>query len=134
MRPGKRKQQKHTPWGALAEQAEKLKANICAKVEHRFRVIKRRIGRALVRYRGLAKNAAQLLTLFALSNIWIGQKNAYAQGSGMGAVECAKRAANESENTQMQHLKGSAGGSMSTAGTYPSMPDSQTVFWTSSLG
>ena len=58
MRPGKRKQQKHTPWGQLIEQAEKLKASIRAKVEPPFRVIKRQFGRALVRYRGLKKNTA----------------------------------------------------------------------------
>ena len=74
MRPGKRKQQKHTPWGALTEQAEKIKASIRAKVEHPFRVIKRQFGRALVRYRGLAKNTAPLITLFALSNIWMARK------------------------------------------------------------
>lgn len=74
MRPGKRKQQKHTPWGALTEQAEKLKASIRAKVEHPFRVIKRQFGHAKVRYRGLAKNTAQLITLFALSNIWMARK------------------------------------------------------------
>ena len=71
MRPGKRKQQKHTPWGALSEQAEKLKASIRAKVEHPFRVIKRQFGHSKVRYRGLKKNTAQLITLFALSNIWM---------------------------------------------------------------
>ena len=74
MRPGKRKQQKHTPWGALAEQAEKLKASIRAKVEHPFRVIKRQFGYTKVRYRGLAKNTAQLFTLFALSNIWMARR------------------------------------------------------------
>ena len=36
MRPGKCKAQKHTPWGALTEQAEKLKASVRAKVEHPF--------------------------------------------------------------------------------------------------
>jgi IS5 family transposase len=71
MRPGKRKQQKLTPWGALMEQAEKLKASVRAKVEHSFRVIKRQFGHCKVRYRGLAKNTAQLMTLFALSNIWM---------------------------------------------------------------
>jgi transposase, IS5 family len=71
MRPGKRKQQKLTPWGALMEQAEKLKAGVRAKVEHPFRVIKRQFGHSKVRYRGLAKNTAQLVTLFALSNIWM---------------------------------------------------------------
>jgi IS5 family transposase len=71
MRPGKRKTHKHTPWGALTEQAEKLKASVRAKVEHPFRVIKRQFGHSKVRYRGLAKNTAQLMTLFALSNIWM---------------------------------------------------------------
>ena len=71
MRPGKRKQEKHTPWGALTEQAEKLKASVRAKVEHPFRVIKRQFGHVKVRYRGLKKNTAQLMTLFALSNIWM---------------------------------------------------------------
>jgi len=71
MRPGKRKTQKHTPWGTLTEQAEKLKASVRAKVEHPFRVIKRQFGHCKVRYRGLAKNTAQLITLFALSNIWM---------------------------------------------------------------
>ena len=74
MRPGKRKQQKHTPWGALLEQAEKLKAGVRAKVEHPFRVIKRQFGHTKARYRGLAKNTAQLMTLFALSNIWMVRK------------------------------------------------------------
>ena len=74
MRPGKRKQQKHTPWGQLTEQAEKLKASVRAKVEHPFRVIKRQFGHCKVRYRGLAKNTAQLMTLFALSNIWMVRK------------------------------------------------------------
>lgn len=71
MRPGKRKQQKHTPWGSLNEQAEKLKASVRAKVEHPFRIIKRQFGHVKVRYRGLKKNTAQLMTLFALSNIWM---------------------------------------------------------------
>jgi IS5 family transposase len=71
MRPGKRKAQRHTPWGAVMEQAEKLKASIRAKVEHPFRVIKRQFGHTKVRYRGLKKNTAQLVTLFALSNIWM---------------------------------------------------------------
>ena len=39
--------------------------------EHPFRVIKRQFGFTKVRYRGIAKNAAQVLTLFALSNLWM---------------------------------------------------------------
>ncbi|MDB5743862.1 MAG: transposase, partial [Polaromonas sp.] len=74
MRPGKRRQQKHTPWGHLTEQAEKLKASIRARVEHPFRVIKRQFGHTKVRYRGLKKNTAQLITLFALSNLWMARR------------------------------------------------------------
>ena len=42
-----------------------------ARVEHPFRVIKRQFGYTKVRYRGLAKNTAQLTTLFALSNLYL---------------------------------------------------------------
>jgi len=42
-----------------------------ARVEHPFRVIKRQFGHTKVRYRGLAKNTAQLTTLFALSNLYL---------------------------------------------------------------
>jgi IS5 family transposase len=71
MRPGKRKAQKHTPWGAISERLEQVKARVRAKVEHPFRVIKCQFGYVKVRYRGLAKNTAQLKTLFALSNLWM---------------------------------------------------------------
>lgn len=54
-----------------AERWEHYKASVRAKVEHPFRVVKRQFGYAKVRYRGLAKNTAQVLTLFALSNLWM---------------------------------------------------------------
>ena len=47
---------------------------IRAKVEHPFRVIKRQFGYTKVRYRGLKKNTVQLITLFALSNIWMARR------------------------------------------------------------
>ena len=72
MRPGKRRLlDKSDPRDAIAEQLEHVKARIRAKVEHPFRVIKRQFGHMKVRYRGLAKNTAQLHTLFALSNLWM---------------------------------------------------------------
>ena len=49
---------------------ETLKARIRARVEHPFRVVKRQFGFVKVRFRGLAKNTTQVLTLFALSNLW----------------------------------------------------------------
>ena len=72
MRPGKRraldmKRESHR----LIDEAERLKASVRAKVEHAFRVIKLQFGFTKVRYRGLAKNTAQLKTLFALSNLWM---------------------------------------------------------------
>jgi transposase, IS5 family len=72
MRPGKRcALNKDNAADALIDQAERLKAGIRAKVEHPFRVIKRQFGYVKVRYRGLKKNTAQLVTLFALSNLWM---------------------------------------------------------------
>jgi IS5 family transposase len=72
MRPGKRRTlNKDKPSDALIDKLEKLKAGIRAKVEHPFRVIKRQFGFAKVRYKGLKKNTAQLITLFALSNLWM---------------------------------------------------------------
>ena len=72
MRPGKRKAlNKDNEADALIDKAEKLKAGVRAKVEHPFRVIKRQFGFVKVRYRGLKKNTQQLLTLFALSNLWM---------------------------------------------------------------
>ncbi|OLH41475.1 hypothetical protein DXO89_08505 [Xanthomonas oryzae pv. oryzae] len=56
---------------AWAERWEHFKASVRAKVEHPFRVIKRQFGYTKVRYRGLAKNTAQVQTLFALSNLWM---------------------------------------------------------------
>ena len=72
MRPGKRKAlDKSNAADALIDAAEKLKAGVRAKVEHPFRVIKRQFGHVKVRYRGLKKNTQQLMTLFALSNLWM---------------------------------------------------------------
>jgi transposase, IS5 family len=72
MRPGKRRAlDKDNEIDALTGKIEKLKAGVRAKVEHPFRVIKRQFGHVKVRYRGLRKNTAQLVTLFALSNLWM---------------------------------------------------------------
>jgi len=53
---------------------EHRKASVRAKVEHPFRVIKRQFGMLKVRFRGLAKNTAHVVTLFALSNLWMARK------------------------------------------------------------
>jgi transposase, IS5 family len=59
---------------ARIQKQEHSKASIRAKVEHPFRVIKRQFGLVKVRFRGLAKNTAHVVTLFALSNLWMVRK------------------------------------------------------------
>ena len=81
MRPGRRRQL--NPFiepQLLTAQAEKLKARIRAKVEHPFRVLKRQFGFTKVRYRGLAKNTAQVVTLFALGNLWMARRKLMGTG------------------------------------------------------
>jgi len=58
---------KNNPLYKAKRKIEKAKAQVRAKVEHPFRVIKRQFGYMKTRFRGLAKNTAQLMTLFALS-------------------------------------------------------------------
>ncbi|MFZ5526140.1 MAG: IS5 family transposase [Pseudomonadota bacterium] len=64
-------------------QQEHRKASVRAKVEHPFRVIKRQFGLVKVRFKGLAKNTAHVITLFALSNLWMVRKKLMAM---MGVV------------------------------------------------
>ena len=78
MRPGKRRALPDTAWGQMLEKVEKIKASIRAKVEHPFHVIKNLLGLKKVRYRGLAKNTAQLYTLFGLANLVIAKKRLFA--------------------------------------------------------
>ena len=68
---------------AKVRKVEHSKASVRAKVEHPFRVIKRQFGLMKVRFRGLAKNTAHVVTLFALSNLWMVRKQLMAT---MGAV------------------------------------------------
>jgi hypothetical protein len=56
------------------DQFEKLKASIRAKVEHPFHVVKNLFRQRKVRYRGLAKNEAQLFTLFGLTNLVLARR------------------------------------------------------------
>jgi len=70
-RPGKRKTM---PKKSAAEKYEKLKAQIRAKVEHPFLMVKRRFGYDKARYRGLAKNENRLSVLLAFSNLLMSEK------------------------------------------------------------
>ena len=55
----------------IDEDINRIIAMVRAKVEHPFRVVKRQFGYVKTRYRGLAKNRAQLFTLFALGNLFL---------------------------------------------------------------
>ena len=71
MKPSQRRGIADKGIGKTIERIEKLKASVRAKVEHQFRVINCQFGYRKVRYRGLVKNTAQVMTLFALSNLWM---------------------------------------------------------------
>lgn len=66
--------------GRLRRKVEYAKAQVRAKVEHPFRVIKRQFGYTKVRFRSLMKNTAQQATLFALSNLWMTRKRLLVAG------------------------------------------------------
>ena len=59
----------------LAERAEKMKARIRAKVVHPFHVIKNLFRHRKVRYKGMAKNTAQMFSLFGLANLVIAKRS-----------------------------------------------------------
>jgi IS5 family transposase len=63
--------------GALTDEQKAFNwmlSAVRAIVEHPFRVVKRQFGFVKVRYRGLAKNTGQIVTLFALANLWLARK------------------------------------------------------------
>jgi IS5 family transposase len=69
MKRSVRKAMKKNPLGRAREKLEKAKASVRAKVEHPFHVLKNLFKHRKTRYRGLAKNTAQLHTLFAFANL-----------------------------------------------------------------
>jgi IS5 family transposase len=72
MQPGKpRLLDPTSKWAQMLEKAEQLKASVRAKVEHPFHVIKNLFRHKEVRYKGLAKDNAQLFSLFGLANLVI---------------------------------------------------------------
>ena len=77
---------KALPEGELKEATihlEYLKAAVRSKVEHPFRVIKRQFGYQKVRFKGLAKNTSQIVTLFALSNLWMARRRLLLDAGGV---------------------------------------------------
>jgi transposase, IS5 family len=58
----------------LAVLVERKKAQIRARVEHPFHIVKNLFGHKKVSYRGLAKNGARMYSLFALANLVIAKR------------------------------------------------------------
>lgn len=75
----KRSKVKALPEGRLKKLAqrryEKVKARMRALVEHSFHVVKNIFRHRKVRYRGLAKNTAQLYRLFAAANLFLARRS-----------------------------------------------------------
>lgn len=74
MRPSKRRALPKTAAGELMEHLEHTKASIRAKVEHPFHVVKNLFGHRKTRYKGLAKNTAQLFSLFGFANLMLARR------------------------------------------------------------
>jgi IS5 family transposase len=51
------------------------KAQLRAKVQHLFQIIKVRFNYRKVRYRGLEKNTAQMFSLFGLANLMLAKRS-----------------------------------------------------------
>jgi len=72
-----RVQDKAKPKGSLGaklshsqKKRNRKNSSIRARVEHLFRIVKRQFGYTKVRYRGLAKNASQVMMLIGLANLY----------------------------------------------------------------
>jgi IS5 family transposase len=74
MRPSVRKKLKKNPLGRATEKLEQTKASVRAKVEHCFHVVKCLFKHRKTRYRGLAKNNAQLFALFGFANLILARR------------------------------------------------------------
>ena len=74
------------PLKVLKKALERVKAQIRSKVEHPFHVVKNLFHHNKARYKGLAKNGAQLYSLFGLANLVIAKKRLLAMTpQGIGA-------------------------------------------------
>ena len=64
------RQHASTPDGDRLQRTNRKLSSVRSRVEHVFRVIKCQFGYRKTRYRGLAKNAAQVFTLVGLANLY----------------------------------------------------------------
>ncbi|QJD28714.1 IS5 family transposase [Methylococcus geothermalis] len=57
--------------GSAQKRRNRKMSSLRSRIEHLFRVMKRQFGYTKTRYRGLAKNAAQVLTLIGLTHLYL---------------------------------------------------------------
>ena len=70
----------------LTKALERVKAQVRARVEHPFHVVKNLFHHKKTRYKGLAKNEAQLYSLFGLANLVLAKKRLMAMhAAGLSA-------------------------------------------------
>ncbi len=74
MRPGNALRLPNTAEGELLERIEQAKARIRAKVEHPFHGVKNLFHHRKTRYKDLAKNTAQLFSLFGFANLMLARR------------------------------------------------------------
>lgn len=65
------------------QKIEPRKASIRARLEHPFRVVKRQLAFVKMRFKRLAKNTAQIVTLVALANLRMVRKKLLAITGGL---------------------------------------------------
>lgn len=84
---GKIKAMQDGPLKDLVTAVERTKAQIRARVEHPFHIVKNLFRYRKLRYKGLSKNTAQLFSLFALANLVIARNRLRSvHGSGPSCV------------------------------------------------
>ena len=74
MKRGKLKAMAEGRYKELITALERTKAQVRARVEHPFHVVKNLFRHKKARYKGLVKNEAQLFSLFGLANIVIAKR------------------------------------------------------------
>ena len=65
--------------GTALDRFEQLKASIRANVEHPLHLVKNLFRHRKTRYRGLARNEAQLFSLFGFANLVLARKRLFAR-------------------------------------------------------
>lgn len=80
-RVNRRPPNRHQPLTEYQKTINRSRSRCRARGEHAFHVVKRLWGFAKVRYRGLAKNTARVLALFALANLYLVRRRLLPRGA-----------------------------------------------------